>query len=146
MKTLWILPFVVFITWISLGCDCIMTPLKKHIKTTKYIITGKVVALLDKPEDHYPLRYDTTRSHRVKIAVTDCYKGELKNGQVIEIDSDHSNCELFFKKDSLYLLFLNKETNSEHFRERTCSYSEELKNAAAYINVIERQTHHKRKK
>lgn len=141
MKCFLTLITILFLAWVSIACDCIMTPIESHIKETSYIVTGQVIALLDtREEEHYYLTFDTTRSYQVKIKIMDSYKGGFAEGQIIELGSDYSDCSFYFKRAEKYLLFLTKDKNSEKYFQRTCSYSEKLENASNYIAAIEKQT------
>ncbi len=132
--------------WLSLACDCIMTPIENQIKETKFILTGQIVKLLDtKEEGHYFNNFDSTRSYQAKIKVLNSYKGGLEEGQIIELGSDFSNCSFYFNNNGKYLLFLTKKKTDKYFQKH-CSYSENLENASDYIKTIERQTKYKRTK
>ncbi len=132
-------------SWISLSCDCIMLPIETHIKETKFILTGEVVKLLDtKEEGHYFQNFDSTRSYQVKLKVLNSYKGRLKEGQIIELGSDFSDCSLYFVSNGKYLLFLTRDRTTGKYMEKQCSYSAELENASDYIKAIEKQTKYKR--
>jgi len=126
----------ILIATISLGCDCIMTPIENHIRETKYIVTGEVVKLLDtKEEGYYFQNFDSTKSYQVKIKILNCYKGGLEEGQIIELGSDFTNCSFYFDNNGRYLLFLDKKKNK--YFQKHCSYSGKLENAADNIRVIE---------
>lgn len=125
---------------ISLACDCIMTPIESHIKGTDIIVVGQVSELLDKIEEgHYFQTFDPTMSYKVKIKILKSYKGAVAEGQIIELNSDYSNCSLYFVADGTYLLFLTKNKKSKKYLQRTCSYSEKIENAKKYIKAIEKQ-------
>lgn len=137
----------IIFAWVSLACDCIMTPIESHIKKTDFIVIGQVSELLDKiEEEHYFQTFDTTRSYKVKIKILNSYKGGLTEGQIIELGSDYSNCSFYFITGGKYLLFLTKDNKSDKYYQRTCSYSEKMENASNYIETIVSQTNYKRTK
>jgi hypothetical protein len=141
MKYFLTLLMTLLFAWLSLACDCIMTPIENHIKETKFIVTGQVLELLDTKEGgHYFQAFDSTRSYQVKIKILSSYKGGLGEGQIIEIGSDFSNCSFYFNKNGKYLLFLNKDKKANKYFQRTCSYSEKIENATEYLKTIEKQT------
>ncbi len=145
MKYFLIVSLTVLFGWISLACDCVMTPISDHIKDTHFILTGQVIELLDKEEDgHYFQSFDTTRSYTSKIKVLNSYKGKLKEGQIIELGSDFSKCSICFKKGGKYLLFLSKNTTSGKYFQKACSYSEVIENSSNYIEAIEKQTDYRK--
>jgi hypothetical protein len=124
-----------------------MTPIESHIKESHFILTGQVAELLDRVEDrHYFQTFDPTRSYTVKVKILNSYKGKLKEGQIIELGSDFSNCSFYFKKDGKYLLFLSKDKKSDMYLQKPCSYSETMENASNYIKTIEKETKYKQTK
>lgn len=143
-----LVPFtILFCAWISLSCDCIMTPIKEHIKNTDFIVGGKVVELLDSENDREQyVSTDPECSYRIKLKLVKCYKGGLSKDQIILIDSDYTNCSIYFKLDSKYLLFLDKSEGKNEFRQRTCSYSEKWGNAGKYVKAINKQMKNKQSK
>ena len=111
----------------GISCDCIMTPIEKHVKKTKYIISVKVVELLDTDDEKQEYLYSIpNHSYRVKVMVTSVLKGNFKIGQIIEINSGFSNCDIYFQDKSEYLLFLTKE--QKKYLTKHCSYSEQIGN------------------
>ncbi|GAB2532077.1 hypothetical protein GCM10027085_23800 [Spirosoma aerophilum] len=122
-----------------------MTPVENHFESTKYIITGTVVDLLDtEQEKEYQLIKVPNTASRVKIEVMDNFKGPLTKGQTIEIDSDFSNCSLSFVDKSSYLLFI-EERDGKYYN-RSCSYSDRLEVAQQTLTklkkwVTQRQKH-----
>ena len=131
-------------TWISLSCDCTMTPIEEHIKNTEFIVEGQVIELLD--TDNERKEYNSSNpnlSYRVKFKILKCYKGGFTNDQIIRFDSDFSNCSLSFKRNGKYLLFLDNSEKESEFLQRTCSYNEKLENAGKYIKKIKKETKHK---
>lgn len=136
-----VLLFIIVSAWISLSCDCIMTPIEEHIKATAFIVEGQVVELLDTEVERK--EYDSSnpeQSYRVKLKILKCFKGGLTNEQIIELDSDFSNCSISFSLNGKYLLFLDKSENESEFQQRTCSYNEKLENAGKYIKKIKKET------
>ena len=74
------------------------------------------------------------------MKILNSYKGGLKEGEIIELTSDYSNCSFYFNNDGKYLLFLTKDKKSHKYSQRICSYSEKIENASNFIEVIEKQT------
>ena len=148
MKYLLPILMTVILAWVSLSCDCIMTPIETHIKETDFIVTGQVCQLLDNinDENYYFKKFDSTRSYMVKIRVLNSYKGRLKEGQIIELGSKSPGCSLYFFAGGKYLLFLTKDKNSDKYFQRICSYSQIIEKASNDINTIERQIKYKHKK
>ena len=100
--TLLLIPITPYLT----ACDCIMTPITAQIKETNYIVTGRVIALLDndleKAEHH---ETNPLQSYRVKLKINDNLKGNLKNDEIIELSSEFSNCDIYFTKNETWRLF-----------------------------------------
>ncbi|KAA9340589.1 hypothetical protein [Adhaeribacter soli] len=120
----------------SWACTCTMTPIESHIKETKNIVIIEVVELLDTPEeriDYYFSKPD--QSYRVKVRIITSYKGKLKTGELIDLDSEFSNCDIYFKDKQKYLLFLDKKKYK--YSVRHCSYSESIENGDKNIVAIE---------
>ena len=113
-----------------------MTPIKTHIKDTRNIVEVEVVELLDTPEERIEYYFNKPdQSYRVKVRILTSYKGKLKTGDLIDLDSEFSNCDIYFKDKHKYLLFLNKKKN--RFSVKHCSYSERIENANENIVAIE---------
>ncbi len=146
MKSLLIL-LTNLIVWSSLACDCKMKSIEEDIDETDFIITGQVSELLDKVEEgHYLQRFDSTRSYQVKMSILNSYKGGLKEGQIITIGSDFSNCSFYFISGGKYLLFLTKDQKSDKYYQRKCSYSNQIENASSAIELVERRTKYSKQK
>lgn len=134
MKYFLLVLLLVNYTRLVWACDCIMTPLAQHVRTTPYLLTGTVVEVLDgntqegreyRRFQHLLNQADTVLNGRsVKIRIQQDFKGKLKAGDFIEVDSHYSNCELTFGVGKQYLLFLHQE--KERFFITMCSYSDEL--------------------
>lgn len=120
---------------ISLACTCEMTPIENHIDNTDLIVTAEVVDLLDtqKEREGYVLS-KPDHSYRVKIKITKVFKGAFQEGQIIELDSEYSNCDIYYKDQNEYLLFLRKE-GGKYFMKH-CSYSAHRINADKSIKTI----------
>lgn len=122
-------------TTLSIACTCEMTPIENHIHETDFIVTAQVVELLDtqeEREDYYFSKPD--QSYRVKIKITKVFKGDFKEEQIIELGSEFSNCDIYYKDNNEYLLFLIKE--GELYIMKHCSYSEQIDNSAENLKVI----------
>ena len=118
------------------ACDCIMTPIGKHINETKFIVVARVVKLLDSKkerEDNYFSVQD--RSYKVAVKIETIYKGLLKHNQIIELGSEFSNCDIYFRDKEKYLLFLYKK--GKKYFVKHCSYSEHIDNANGNIEHLE---------
>ena len=125
----------IFWTAVSFACTCEMTPIENHIHETNFIVTAQVVELLDTPEereDYYFSKPD--QSYRVKVKITKTFKGNLKEVQIIELGSEYSNCDIYYKDKNEYLLFLRKDRNK--YIMKHCSYSEHIDNAKENLKAI----------
>ena len=70
----------------------------------------------------------------VKIRIQQAFKGKLKAGDFIEVDSHYSNCELTFGVGKQYLLFLHQE--KERFFITMCSYSDEINTSQSSAKLM----------
>ena len=122
------------------ACDCIITPIERHIKETKYVITGQVIALLDtdKEKAKYSIYPIGDRAYRVKVKIQNSFKGKLLNEQTIELDSRFKNCDMYFTKNESYLLFLHKIKGKYYVKH--CSYNETIKNSRTNIIKVKQLT------
>lgn len=138
LKTGLLVCLLVLCTDVSMACTCTMTPIKEHIKTTKTIVVGKVVKLLDTEEERKDYYFsDSNRSYRILLEIETVYKGRLKKSQVIELGSTFSNCDIYYKSEEKYLLFIEKK--GKRYFMRHCSYNEQLDNATDNIKNIENE-------
>lgn len=120
----------------SLACLCELTPIENHIKESKYIATVEVVELLDTDEERKKYYFsDADKSYRVKVKILTNYKG-FRNEEIIELDSEFTNCDIYFEINNHYLLFLYKE--GDKYLMQHCSYNEHIKNAKENIRAIEK--------
>lgn len=130
--------FTIFWTAVSFACTCEMTPIENHIHETDFIVTVQVIEMLDtqkEREDYYFSKPD--QSYRVKIKITKTFKGDFKEGQIIELGSEYSNCDIYYKDKNEYLLFLRKD--GEKYFIKHCSYSEHIDNAKDNLIAIEKE-------
>jgi hypothetical protein len=120
------------------ACDCIMTPVSTQISTAQFVVTGRVIDLLDTDEEksiHPTIR---NRAYKVRFKIINAYKGELEKAQTIEIDTEFTNCDLIFIKNQKYLLFLYK--NQLKYLVIHCSSSESIRYSAKAIHEVNRLT------
>ena len=127
------------------ACDCVMTALPQHIRTTPYLLTGTVLEVLDgtTQEGRAYRRFqrlltqaDTVlNGHSVRLRIQQAFKGKLKAGDLMEVDSHYSNCELTFGVGKQYLLFLHQE--KERFFITMCSYSDEINTGQGAAKLME---------
>ena len=130
----------------AFGCDCLMPPIQEHIRQTPFLLRATATQLLDgasqESRDHRqfvrsmnPQADTVTRGHEARIRIEEDYKGLLKAGDMLDISSHYSNCELTFQVGQQYLLFLHQENGK--FFITMCSYSEQLDGSSAVNNVLE---------
>ncbi len=77
------------------------------------------------------------QSYRVKVKIIKMFKGEFQEEGLIELDSEFSNCDIYYKDNNRYLLFLRKK-EKKYFMKH-CSYSEHVDNTHENIKVIEKE-------
>ncbi|MDO7846802.1 hypothetical protein Q5H92_10575 [Hymenobacter sp. M29] len=145
MKNLFLLLLFVGYSQAASACDCLMTPVRQHIKSTPYLLKGKVIAVLDDKNKegrdyHLFLRsigiQDTvSRGYSVKIIVQQDFKGKYKAGKIIEIHSTYSNCDMLFSAGETYILFLHKAQGN--LFPTYCSYSNILDGSPASIDLVQ---------
>ncbi|MDO7853018.1 hypothetical protein [Hymenobacter convexus] len=122
-----------------------MTPVQQHIKSTPYLLTGKALEILDGNtregrDYHNFLRsigiQDTiSRGYSMRIIIENDFKGRYKAGDIIEIHSTYSNCDMLFSMDKTYVLFLHKEQNK--LFPTYYSYSNVLDGSQASIDLVQ---------
>lgn len=118
-----------------------MTPIEEHIKDTRFILIGQVVELLDTKKEREDYMFSIpNKSYRVKVKVQTSYKGKIEEGQIIELNSDFSNCSIYFESGGKYLLFLDKQNGK--YLQRLCSYSERQTLSEKNIKIIEKETNY----
>lgn len=138
IKALLVLGLVVLTTENLVSCMCEMTPLDEHLKSTKTIVVGRVVQLLDTEEERENYIFSNpSNSYRVLIEIETVYKGRVKKSRIIELGSQFSNCDIYFNNGKKYLLFLEKK--GKRYFMRHCSYSGELDKVVDTIKDIENE-------
>lgn len=129
-KIISIIILLLAISFTTFACDCIMHPIEKYIDTSEYIITAKVEKLI------YSDGNKLNEAHKAILLITRIYKGAIKKSELIEFDSDNSNCPFKFQLNKEYLLFCCKA--GEKFYVYQCSYSDEVKHARKKNEKIKR--------
>ncbi|WP_035567008.1 hypothetical protein [Hymenobacter sp. IS2118] len=157
MKKLLLFLLLIVYSQATLACDCIISPVKQQIKSTPYLLTGKVIEILDGNakggrDYHVFLRsmgiQDTiSRGYSIRFLIQEDFKGKYKAGSIIEIHSTYSNCDILFDIDKNYVLFLHKE--QDYLFPTYCSYSDILDGSPASNDLMkaihgELKTRHKR--
>ncbi|MCR5886997.1 hypothetical protein LRS06_04235 [Hymenobacter sp. J193] len=141
MKHLLLLPL--FVNNLSAyACDCLMSPVKTHINTTPYLITGEVIELLDNStsegQSHRQwlrlTRQDSSRGYHVRIRVLESFRGEFHAGDTIELKSHYTTCELSFSVGTRAVLFMHKEADALFITH--CSYSEYVTNEEHFTDLM----------
>jgi hypothetical protein len=138
MKLIATILLSIFWTAVSFACTCEMTPIENHIHETDFIVTVQVIEMLDtqeEREDYFFSKPD--QSYRVKVEITKTFKGDFKERQIIELGSNFSNCDIYYKDKNEYLLFLRKD--GEKFFINPCSYSEHIEKAKENLIAIEKE-------
>jgi Tissue inhibitor of metalloproteinase len=136
------------------ACDCAMTPLKQHINTTPYLLSGEVVEILDanNPDSRAYQQFlresgqESYRGYNVRIRVLESFKGKFKAGDVVELKPDYSSCGMSFSMGEKYVLFLYRQDNALFITH--CSYSNRLngsKEAKQLMQTIYTETRRKRR-
>ena len=121
-----------------MACDCIITPISSQIKASKYVVTGRVIFLLDTDKEKQNYLSSTNKAYRITLKITKAYKGNLQKNQTIEISSEFTNCDILFIKKERYLLFLCLIDNKYFVNQ--CSSSDIKKKALKSIREIKRLT------
>lgn len=122
----------------SISCDCVLTPLSKHIKTTKYIVLVTIDSVLNDEKCYNNVTSkDITGGHVAIVSIKKFYDWRGKKVKQIEISSLHTNCEPLYRVGDEYVLFLYK--SKARFYVRTCSYSEKANNAVDIISRLEKE-------
>lgn len=117
------------------ACDCVMTPVVSHVKEARIIVVGRIIELLDAKEQKEALLYNrVNHSYRVKVLIKENLKGELNEGQIVELNSDYSNCDLTYENSKEYILFLVKERGN--YYNKPCSYSGLSENSKGLIRMV----------
>lgn len=116
---------------ISIGCDCLMTPLENHLEKVNIILRVKAIQILDTKEEREDysnpnFKIEENIGYRAKFKIINNLKGNFNKGDTININSTFSNCEMKYKISTEYILFLRLD-KGEYFME-TCSYSQAIKN------------------
>ncbi|WP_416864763.1 MAG: hypothetical protein ACMVP2_19725 [Imperialibacter sp.] len=136
MRLTVVIVLLLFITHNSHSCDCVSGPIATQFDGSDYVVTAEVVELLDSPSEreefHWPQKDQS--SYRVKIRVTRSFKDSLKAGEIIELDSDFTNCDPLFELGEVYLLFLHSQDGK--FREIPCFSWDKASEAKADIKKI----------
>jgi hypothetical protein len=144
MKSLFL--FLLFVAYSQsiLACDCIITSVKEHIKSTSYLLTGKVIEILDgntkEGRDYRDLQrsfhnnIDTiSHGYAIRFLIQEDFKGLFKAGDIIEIGSAYTTCDMQFDVGKDYVLFLHKE--QDILFPTYCSYSGAL-DESIYSNKV----------
>lgn len=113
-----------------------MTSVEQHIRETSTIVSCRVIKLLDTEEFRRSMISSSPdRSYSVDVVITHVYKGEVRGGDTLRIaPPDPSNCDLYFRAESEYVLF--GEINETDFMVRTCSYSEPIELAEKVLAAL----------
>lgn len=101
-----------FVSISTFACDCIIYGLDYEIRKSSYVLTVKIIKLLDTKEEraeyHFPDTNDA-RSFKARAEVLTIYKGKIEQRE-IELSSRFSNCEPYYEINKEYLLFLTQES------------------------------------
>ncbi|MDB5235610.1 MAG: hypothetical protein JWR44_2603, partial [Hymenobacter sp.] len=130
-----------------------MSPVKQHIKSTPYLLTGKVIEILDGNtregrDYHIFLRsiniQDTiSRGYTARIRILKDFKGKYKTGDIIEIHSTYSSCDMLFDIGKEYVLFLHKE--NDYLFPTYCSYTDKLDGSQQAVELMKQVNHETRR-
>jgi uncharacterized C2H2 Zn-finger protein len=144
MKSL--LPFLLLIisSQTVSACECFMTSIKEHIKSTPYLVTGKVIGIIDgqtqegrdyrSTQRYFHSKIDTlSHGYAIRFLVQHDFKGSFKAGDIVEISSGYTTCDMLFDAGKDYILFLHKEQGV--LFNTPCSYSEKL-DGSKYSNDV----------
>lgn len=117
-----------------MACECFMSPIAGHIKTTPYLLRGKVLEILDgntkEGQESRSFRSgmnqrDTiSRGYTARILIQEDFKDHFKAGDIIDLSSTYTTCDMLFEVGKEYLLFLHNKNKT--FFTTNCSYSEDL--------------------
>jgi hypothetical protein len=123
--------------------DCIMPPLKQHVRTAQYVVTGVATTNLDAMtsegrEYRWLLRnltHQDSLSHCItaRFTVSSVFKGKLRAAEIIEVASQPSEAPKF-ELGKRYVLFLRPE--GKRFVVYGCSYSSELSDDPASAKLL----------
>lgn len=127
---------------LSKAWDCVMKTIESNVKSSKYIVTGRVVRLLDTmgeamvlPDTIIYRRFREGYGYDALLVIDKVYKWKGRKQDTIRVYSMGSIESISFKEGNEYLLFMIKEKQSYYVP--TCSYSSELAKADNYIRVID---------
>jgi hypothetical protein len=134
MKALLLLFLVIISAPAAVACECFMSPIEGHIRATPSLLRGKVLKILDgnTKEGRESRNFRSTMNlqdtisygYTARILIQEDFKGRFKAGDIINISSTYTTCDILFDVGQEYLLFLHNE-NNELFTTK-CSYSESL--------------------
>lgn len=125
----------------AMACTCVLTPIENDIKTTKYIIQGRVKSLVNVDTASYRGIGPFGGSYEAILTIDRTFKWKRKKLREIQIHSDFSNCHIYYKVGEEYILFLIKKKGKYYIR--TCSYSERIENGAEVLSSLERHEKNK---
>jgi|GEM_PF-6094282 len=125
-----------FVSFQGVCCLCDPLPIKKEIKRTKYIIRCSIKTLLDTTDIYNnPVSVNEREgSYEVLVTINEPYKWQGKKPKEIKISSTFSSCDMFFKKNEEYILFLNKYKGKYYIQ--FCSYNMQIDNAEHVIKAL----------
>jgi hypothetical protein len=120
-----------------------MTPVKQHVRATRYLVTGVVTANLDattsEGKDYRWFLRNVTHQDSLKYCKTASFtissvlKGKLPAAKVIEVVSEQGEAPTF-RLGGRYVLFLRHE--GKRFFVYPCSYSSELNDDPASAKLL----------
>lgn len=123
--------------------DCIMTPVKQHVRAAQYVLTGVATTNLDAvtsegKEYRWLLRnltHQDSLSHCItaQFTISNVFKGKLHAAEIIEVVSAQSEAPKF-ELGKHYVLFLRRE--GQRFVVYPCSYSSELTDDHASAKLL----------
>lgn len=136
MKPFLLIALFIFSSNVSFSCDCILQPIESDFENIDYVVIAEVIELLDTKDErekfHFP--QDTQKSYRVKIRVSKSFKANFRKDQIVELDSEFTNCDPLFKLGESYLLFLYEK--DQKFLEVPCTYWGEVSQLKNEIQTI----------
>lgn len=109
------------------GCKCENMSIQESFKYADFVFTGKVYDIVQIPSG-----FKTSHDYLSKIQVGKIYKseayGEFYKKEAVLFSSQLRSCDLFYDKDTEYLIFGYIEPDTGLLYSEFCTYTRPLKN------------------
>ena len=121
------------------ACFCMATTPKKNFKNSSAVFAGKVIDIVPQ-SDRNPETSDSLATFKVTFEVSQVWKGQVDDQQVVLASEYSPGCGYSFEKGEEYLVYASGSGEELAIRTGFCNTTKLLANAQADLAVLEQET------